>query len=383
MTPLATLYLIVGLISLVWPFALILFKRNVLGVQWLLMIALMLFGVSTIIYSTFFNTFLAGEYLLVLLYMLLSLFVPSTTQSSIAYFTHIHNPRLVSPMLLIPSLSVVICMGLSVAVGGADMYRLWIARGALGDAGIFYAYSWRYNIIVAVHYYLYWIVLIGEMVYVLYYVIHNLRDFHHALNEYYTSQQHIIHNIRGIYVTVGINCLCVFINYLFFPFNHPRPLWAAGTLCVIQSLDLYMLGRYFYTLNFAAERIEEKLSNNKYGRGNLQELGRQIARYVEEEQACLNPDLSVFLLSEHFKVSQDDVVDAIHKLHGAPFGDYIDGLRVDHATTLLREQPDFDYDDGEQISRLAHACGYLREEDLQRAFVRVLQTSLPEWGRRK
>ena len=381
MTPLATLYLIVGLVSFVWPLTLLLMKRTVMGVQWLMMVSLLLFGLSAILYSTFFNTFLYGEYLLVLLYMILSLFVLSVTQASVALFTHVSGKKIISPILLVPSLLTVALMALSVVVGGADMYRLWIARGALGDAGLFYANSWRYNVIVAVHYYLYWIVLIFETTYVFFYVIHNLRRFHLVLNEYYTAQQQNLHNIRGIFITVGINCLCVFVNYLLFPFNRPRPIWAAAVICSVQSVDILALGWLFYKLNFSAERIGEKLRNNKYGRGNLQELGRQITNYVEHEHAYLNPDLSVFLLSERFKVSQDDVVDAIHQMNGAPFSDYIDGLRVEHATSILMEQPDFDYSDNEHLSQLAHACGYLREEDLQRAFASVMQTSLQEWSR--
>ena len=381
MTTLATLYLIVGLVSLVWPLVLLLFKRTVLGVQWLMMISLTMFGIATIIYSTFFNTFLAGEYLLVLLYMILSLFVLSATQASVAFFTKVKGASNISLLLLVPSLVTVALMGVSVAIGGADMYRLWIARGAIGDADIFYASSWRYNVIVAVHYYLYWAVLMSELIYVICYTFHNMHLFNKLLNEYYTSQQNGIRTIRGIYVTVGINCLCVIINYVFFPFNHPRPLWIAGLLCAIQSVDIFLLGMYFYRLNFAAERIDEKIRNNKYGRGNLYELGHRIARYVEDEQACLNPDLSVFMLSERFKVSQDDVVDAIHKMHGTPFGDYVDGLRVEHAIALMQRQPDFDSNDSEQLAQLAHACGYLHDEDLQRAFVSVMQMTLQEWGR--
>lgn len=380
MTTLATLYLIVGLVAFVWPLALLLVKRTVLGVQWLMMVSLTMFGLSAILYSTFFNTFLSGEYLLVLLYMILSLFVLSITQASVALFTHVSGKKIISPILLVPSLITVALMALSVVVGGADMYRLWLSRGTLGDAGLFYDNSWRYNVIVSVHYYLYWFVLMGETIYVFCYVIHSLRRFHLVLNEYYTTQQQNLRNIRGIYITVGINCLCVWVNYLLFPFNRPRPIWAAAAICGVQSLDTLALGWFFYHLNFSAERIGEKLRNNKYGRGNLQELGRQITNYVERERAYLNPDLSVFLLSERFKVSQDDIVDAIHQMNGAPFSDYIDGLRVEHAASILIEHPEFDHSDTEHLSRLAHACGYLREEDLQRAFASVMQNSLQEWS---
>ena len=67
MTPFAIIYLSLGLVTLFWPLATLLFKRNVLGAQWLLMIALTVMSFSVIVYSTFFNNFLKGEFLLVIL----------------------------------------------------------------------------------------------------------------------------------------------------------------------------------------------------------------------------------------------------------------------------------------------------------------------------
>ena len=72
MTPIALIYFLMGLSALYWPFVTLFFKRRVLGAQWLIMAALLTMGLSVIIYSTFFNSFLKGEYLLVILFMILS-----------------------------------------------------------------------------------------------------------------------------------------------------------------------------------------------------------------------------------------------------------------------------------------------------------------------
>lgn len=381
MTPLSLIYLIVGLVSLVWPVALLFFRRKVLDAQWMLMVALMLFGLSAIVYSSFFNNFLKGEYLLVVIYMVVSLCVLPVTQAAVAVFTHIKGATYSARLLVIPSLVTMFLMGVSVAVGGADMYRLWIERGADSFADHFFAGSWRYNLIVAVHYYLYWFVLVGEVLYMTVYVIFALRRFSRTLNEFYATGLQDIRNIRAIYWTVGINCLCVLVNYVFFPFNTPRPLDVVAAVCLVQAVDLFMLGWYFYHLNFSAEKLGEKMRGNRYGRSNLAMLGRNIIQYVEREKAYLDPDLSVFTISERYKVSQDDVVDAIHRLHGTSFGDYIDSLRVEHALGLLAAET-YHPEDPDSISRLAHACGWLDVDAFRRSFAKTVQMSVEEWVER-
>ena len=382
MTPLSFIYFVVGLVSLFWPLALLLFKRRVLGVQWMMMTALILFGVSVVVYSTFFNTFLTGDYLLIIIFMILSLMVLPVTQASVAVYTRPHGVPRTSRLLAIPSLVTIGLMVVSVAIGGANMYRLWIERGNGAIADTFYVGSWRYNLIVLVHYYIYWIVLMAEEVYVLCYVAVSLRRFRLVLNEYYTTEQHNINNIRGLFWTVGANCLCVFLNYIFFPFNSPRPLWAVLAISVPQAVAVFMLGRCLYRIDYSAERLGEKLRGNRYSRGNLHELGLNITRYVEEEQAFLNPDLSVFALSERFKEPEDNVVDAIHRQQGTSFGDYIDSLRVEHAAALLMEQPDINLEDPDQLAQLAHRCGFLGTSALQDSFARVMQENIEDWSRR-
>lgn len=378
MTPVSLIYLLLGVVSLLWPLAILLFKRRVLDAQWMMMTALFLFGISVIIYSTFFNNFLRGEYLLVIIYMVLSLSVLPVTQAAVAVYTRPGGASLTSRLLLVPSLATIALMGLSVAVGGADMYRLWIARGAETLAARFYSGSWRYNLIVAVHYYLYWAVLIAEAAYVTLSIIVSLRKFSLTLNEYYASSLHKSRNIRGIYSSVGVNCLCVLANYILFPFNVARPVRIVAAITLVQAASVFLLGWYLYHLNYGAEQLSRRLDSNRYGRGNLAELGKKIVQYVENENYFRNPDLSVFTISERYKVSQDDVVDAVHRLHGTSFAEYIDNLRIEHSLLLLAD-PAFSPSDPDQLLQLAHRCGFLDRESFEHAFKRIMQTSVDQW----
>ena len=378
MTPVALTYLILGLVTLFWPVATVLFKRRVLDAQWLSMPALLTMSLSVIIYSTFFNTFLKGEYLLVCIFMVLSMITPALIQ---AFVTLLTNPRglpIRARILILPAVIVTILMGLSVVIGGADMYRLWIQRGAEGIANRFFANSWRYNLIVAIHYYLYWFVIIAEVTYVAYYCIRHVTRFNRQLGEYYTVDRVRHADLKMIYFTVAANCICVGISYIFFPFNVARPLVLLIPGCLIQGIIMFLIGYYSYRLPVGAEVLSERvrLAPRRSNR-DMVNLGRQITDYIERQSACFNPDLSVFMLADRFRVSQDEVIDAIHRLHGISFGEYIDGLRIEHSLSKLNSKV---LDDPAELDQLAHSCGYLTSEDYRHSFERVMQTTMEKWA---
>ena len=378
MTPVALTYLILGLATLFWPVATVLFKRRVLDAQWLSMTALLTMSLSVIIYSTFFNTFLKGEYLLVCIFMVLSIITPALIQ---AFVTLLTNPRglpIRARILILPAVIVTILMGLSVVIGGADMYRLWIQRGAEGIANRFFANSWRYNLIVAIHYYLYWFVIIAEVTYVAYYCIRHVTRFNRQLGEYYTVDRVRHADLKMIYFTVAANCICVGISYIFFPFNVARPLVLLIPGCLIQGIIMFLIGYYSYRLPVGAEVLSERvrLAPRRSNR-DMVNLGRQITDYIERQSACFNPDLSVFMLADRFRVSQDEVIDAIHRLHGISFGEYIDGLRIEHSLSKLNSKV---LDDPAELDQLAHSCGYLTSEDYRHSFERVMQTTMEKWA---
>lgn len=375
MTPIALAYFVLGLSALFWPLATLLFKRTVLGGQWLMMTTLLLVGLSIIIYSTFFNSFLSGEYLLVILFMLLSLTAPPIAHMSVVALTRTQGVSRMARMLVLPSLSIGLLMAISVAIGGADMYRLWIERGADAVAWRFFPSSWRYNLIVAVHFYLYWAVFVGEVLFVAVYTVVNIRRFQRMVGEYYAAGSIDRRLAMLIYLSITVCCILFVLSYIIFPFNRPRPLWAVLLFCFVEGCALLLMGGFSYRIRYSAELLERDISRTSLpARHDLVALGRQLSQYVEEG-AFRDPDISVFLLASRFHVSQDQVVDALYRLHGCHFSDYIDSLRVEYAVGLLASSS---VDDPHYLERVAHQSGYLNVEALRRAYLAVMYTPMPE-----
>ncbi|MBQ3788089.1 MAG: helix-turn-helix transcriptional regulator [Bacteroidales bacterium] len=373
MTPISLIYLLLGLSALVWPLALLLLKPRVLDAQWLLAVAILLMGLSFVVYSCFFNSFLSGEYLLVILFMLFALFTPTALALAITHLTRPQGVRRLSRALFLIPLATIALLALSVIIGGPDMYRLWIYRGTALEADLFYPNSWRYNLIVAIHFYLFYIVLLVQLVMLVVHTFRSLRRYRRTLGEYYSSSQYQPRDLQLIFLSILAISAVIILSLALFPFNAPRPFGLTLILAILQAVATTTLGLATYRLSHAAENIRYSLEHSpRTSRPrDLAALGRQLSQHIEK-QAFLDPDLSVFSLANTFHISQDQVVDAIHRVHGQPFADYIDSLRIQHAITLLNEK-----DDPDHLLHIAHLCGYPDLQTLQRAYRKIMKTELP------
>ena len=384
MTPIALIYFILGLSALYWPFVTLFFKRRVLVAQWLIMSALMSMGLAVIIYSTFFNSFLKGEYLLVIIFMILSMFTPPLILAAVSNLTDTRDkqPLMARPnVLVIPSVVVTILMSASVIIGGDDMYRLWIQRGSEGIAYHFYGGSWRYNLIVSVHFYLYWFLLIAETTFVGIFSIVRIYRFSRLLDDYYSANRVHRAELMGTYLCVALNCFFVVFSYVMYPFNSPRPVLGTAFGSLLQAVDMFFIGYYAFRTPVGVEVLkEQKKRLGERSRRDLTSLGRNLTDYIIESKSFLNPDLSVYMLADHFHVSEDEIIDAVHSTHGNTFAEYIESLRIEHAIKLLDEQKEhFHTDDQDDMARLAHQCGYLERSMFERSFQKVMQTSLKDY----
>ena len=379
MTPVALTYLSLGIVAFIWPLILLFRKRQVLGAQWLMMLSMATVGVAIVLYSCLFNSFLHDEYLLVLLYMYISLLTPPMMHVSVSALTQPVGVSRRARAVFLPTFVMMLIMAASVIVGGSDMYLIWIQRGSIGEAGHIYAGSWRYDLIVAIHYYLYWFFLTVEVLWVAIFTIRRMLRLEKIYKEYYAVPHIVVATTRRLCTAIFILGLLITVSLTIFPFNSHRPLTFAVATAAVEALLLLIIGWDIYHLHFGAEQVEALPHASALPRGDLMQLARRIADYVEVDRAYLNPDLSVFMLSERYHVSQDEVVDAIHKMHGMSFGEYIDGQRIEHAIVVMQSLASLHLDDERERELLAHQCGYLNAAAFERTFLQVMQQTVEQW----
>lgn len=365
MTPVSIGLNILGLVTLFWPLATLLFKRRVLNAQWLMMLAMSMLAFTFFLLGALFSTFLMGEYILMILFFVIILVTPPVIHIALTVLTQPQARPLSIRAFFLPSIICIALMILSVIIGGADMYLLWAARGLEGLTWMFFPNSWRYNLIVFVNFYLFWGVFIFEALFILITSIRQFVHFKRINAEYYTSDRFQNLNLKGIYIAANMGILILSTGQFTRVFEPRYIFWFYFTYCLPLAILLFYIGRSVYMINNGAEQLPTRSRSRK----DSSYLIRQLEEYVEKEQAFLNPDLSVFMLAEHLHTSEDDVIDTIYRYHGIPFGDYIDALRVQHAVSIIVAEH-ADVDDPDTLVRLAHRSGFLTVEALQDAWNR-------------
>ena len=371
MTPLSLSYLLIGALAMLFPILLIFGKREVLMAQWALTADLTLFAISMVLYSTLFNTFLQGEYLLVILFFIFSLSTPLMTYAALHVLLNPRGIERLPAWLVAPPVLLAVLLIASVIMGGGDMYQLWISRGAVHDAGLFYPASNRYNIIVGTHYYLFWAVLMYEIIYVIISGVRQLRTYRRLLAEYYAASSHSVRELRGCYYGLLLMALAIGLSYAIYPFNVIRPTWVAWLTLAIEGGLSAFIGWNVNHIHYGAERLPH---GGRIAAGHSGSIAsaRRIVAYIEQPKVYLDPDLSVPLLAHSLHLAEDDIIDAVHRVQGTSFGEYIEGLRIDHAVHLMGEQP-WDLASPTDRTRLAHLCGYLDAEAFAAAYSRLVE----------
>lgn len=371
MTPVSLGITVVGLVTLFWPLATLLVKRNVLNAQWLMMLALSMLGFTFILLGCQFNTFLQGEYLIQILFLDLILVTPPIIHIALTVLTQPQGARLSVRVFFIPSLLCIALMILSVLIGGHDMYLLWASRGLQGLSGAFYPNSWRYNVIVAVNFYLFWAVFIFECLFIFVVSIRQFLRFKRFNFEYYTSERFHNLNLKRLYLAANIGLIFMVLSQFTKVFEDGKLVLFIFSYCLPLSAISFYIGRSIYMIN----NVAESMTRHSFSRRDPGTLAPPLVEYIEKEQAFLNPDLSVFLLAEHFRTSEDDIIDAIHLSQGLPFADYIDGLRIQHALTLMMANPP-KKDSPDNLIQVAHQSGYLSLDAFQKAWQNVMHAPL-------
>ena len=372
MTPTAIIYFVVGLVAMMWPAAMMLFKRRVLGAQWMMVVAMELFGLTMILYSCLYNTFLYKEYLIVLLFEFFALLTPPMAWVALQAYTRPQGVSLRRRAVLGPALLMMVLLAATLVIGGPRIFRIWIMQGAESGAWRIYEGSWRYNSIVVVHYYLFWFAVVVQTIVLGVSSVLSLHRFGRMMENYYTPEQVSSHHVRSLYVPLTAICVSVVAAVLLFHIGGMRTFWTEMLFGLVLSVALLLVGRAINGMGVGAETLNEsgkwKEESGKLRMVSGQSLGRELTRYVESE-AYSDPDLTVFSIAEHFRVSEDQVIDAIHLMHGESFADYLKGVRVEHAAQLLlpMQKAGKDTMDPEALSRVAHQCGYLSADALEHA----------------
>ncbi len=332
------IYCLLGVVCMFWPLTTLFVKRNVLQVQWLMMTAIFLFGISMFLNSCMMNNFLYNEIIIEVLFIIFCLATPAMIRVATSRLTRLGGVSRIIRLHTIYLILVTLTITTLVYSGDRKIFEI-----------------------------IFLTVISIEMLYTVYYLVRQTIRLEKLLDDYYSSNYSRNKALLRIVVCILIICTIFFINSILYPMHTIEPVWYSIIICSITAIAIWVLGHNTYNIDFGAERF--LIDKHSGVGGDPTKVGRKMCNFIESE-GFNYPDLSVFDLAVRFHISQDDVVDIIHKLHGCTFFDYVDSIRIEKLTEiLLAEHPDMS--DYTTVERLAHRCGYLSAEALLTSYKKM------------
>ena len=158
--------------------------------------------------------------------------------------------------------------------------------------------------------------------------------------------------------------------------------WLVFAVLTPFSVMLFALSYIGFTRDFSYEQFVEdskdygeQPTENKSAEGE-RELGYNIEQLVITKQLYLTPNLKIGDVAKVTGICRTYISTYINQTKGVSFSDYINGLRVEHAKSLLSQNTD-----NTKIATLATRSGFSSEQSFYRNFHKFTGMKPLEWVR--
>ena len=160
--------------------------------------------------------------------------------------------------------------------------------------------------------------------------------------------------------------------------------WLVFAVLTPFSVMLFALSYIGFTRDFSYEQFvedskdyEEQPTENKSAEEE-RELGYNIEQLVITKQLYLTPNLKIGDVAKVTGICRTYISTYINQTKGVSFSDYINGLRVEHAKSLLSQNTD-----NTKIATLATRSGFSSEQSFYRNFHKFTGMKPLEWANKR
>ncbi len=160
--------------------------------------------------------------------------------------------------------------------------------------------------------------------------------------------------------------------------------WLVFAVLTPFSVMLFALSYIGFTRDFSYEQFVE--DSKDYGEQPTEnksaeeerELGYNIEQLVITKQLYLTPNLKIGDVAKVTGICRTYISTYINQTKGVSFSDYINGLRVEHAKSLLSQNTD-----NTKIATLATRSGFSSEQSFYRNFHKFTGMKPLEWANKR
>jgi AraC-like DNA-binding protein len=136
-------------------------------------------------------------------------------------------------------------------------------------------------------------------------------------------------------------------------------------------LVLLFVGWFFFLFIFREKESKQPAANQDSGCNTL--LIERIRELIENKKLFLNSELKITDIADTLGIHRNVVSDAINSQTGFSFNQYISNYRVEHAKSLLRQDPN------KKLSSISAESGFANEQSFFRTFKAITGKTPKEW----
>lgn len=136
-------------------------------------------------------------------------------------------------------------------------------------------------------------------------------------------------------------------------------------------LVLLFVGWFFFLFIFREKESKQPAANQNSGCNTL--LIERIRELIENKKLFLNSELKITDIADTLGIHRNIVSDAINSQTGFSFNQYISNYRVEHAKSLLRQDPN------KKLSSISAESGFANEQSFFRTFKAITGKTPKEW----
>ena len=218
---------------------------------------------------------------------------------------------------------------------------------------------------------------------VIYFGYRKLRAFDREIaNVYADTEGRDTTAVKHLLIAFVITSLCTTVANALGRHYFAQSDWLVFAVLTPFSVMLFTLSYIGFTRDFSFEQfVEDSKDYGEQPTGDTsekeeREMGYSIEQLIITKQLYLTPNLKIGDVSKVTGICRTYISTYINQTKGMSFSDYINGLRVEHAKSLLSQNTD-----NTKIATLATRSGFSSEQSFYRNFHKFTGMKPLEWVR--
>lgn len=172
-----------------------------------------------------------------------------------------------------------------------------------------------------------------------------LRSYYRMLNDFYSSSSQVQRSYGWSLILIFAMFVPVAAFLMFVPHYASVPRWVPWVLVSVESLLLLIVTLVASIFRFTAADLREALESHRETvrdgsqSKTMQQISELLDTAVRETKVYLDPTLTVISFAQIIGTNRTYLQSAIKEKYDCTFSEFINRCRVDHAKSLLRENP--------------------------------------------